>query len=28
VRETMEGVMQLKIPLIVNIHIGKNWKEC
>lgn len=28
VRESMEGVMQLKIPLIVDINIGKNWKEC
>ncbi|MBA2729091.1 MAG: DNA polymerase I, partial [Parachlamydiaceae bacterium] len=28
VREAMEGVMQLKIPLIVDISIGKNWKEC
>lgn len=28
VRETMEGVIGLKVPLIVDIHIGKNWKEC
>lgn len=28
VRETMQGVMKLKIPLIVDITIGKNWKEC
>lgn len=28
VQNTMEGVMQLKVPLIVDIHIGKNWKEC
>lgn len=28
VREIMQGVMDLKIPLLVNIAIGKNWKEC
>lgn len=28
VREAMEGVIKLKIPLIVDINIGKNWKEC
>lgn len=28
VKKTMEGVMQLKVPLIVDIHVGKNWKEC
>lgn len=28
VQETMEGVMELKVPLVVDIHIGKNWKEC
>ncbi|MBA3816398.1 MAG: DNA polymerase I [Parachlamydiaceae bacterium] len=28
VRETMEEVLKLKIPLIVDITIGKNWKEC
>lgn len=28
VRESMQGVMKLKVPLIVDIHIGKNWKEC
>lgn len=28
VRETMQGVIKLKIPLIVDITIGKNWKEC
>jgi len=28
VRESMEGVMKLKVPLIVDIIIGKNWKEC
>lgn len=28
VKETMESVMTLKIPLIVDIHVGKNWKEC
>ena len=28
VHESMTGVMSLKIPLVVDIHIGKNWKEC
>ncbi len=28
VQTTMEGVSQLKVPLVVEIHIGKNWKEC
>jgi len=28
VKEVMENIMQLKIPLIVDIHVGKNWKEC
>ena len=28
VRKTMEGVLKLKVPLIVDITIGKNWKEC
>lgn len=28
VREAMENVMKLKVPLIVDISIGKNWKEC
>lgn len=28
VRETMQSVFKLKIPLIVDINIGKNWKEC
>jgi DNA polymerase-1 len=28
VRETMEGVFALKVPLVVDIAIGKNWKEC
>lgn len=28
VREAMENVFKLKIPLIVDITIGKNWKEC
>ncbi len=28
VRKIMEGVMQLKIPLVVDISIGKNWGEC
>lgn len=28
VRKDMQGVVKLKIPLIVDISIGKNWKEC
>lgn len=28
VKETMEGIIPLKIPLVVDIHVGKNWKEC
>jgi DNA polymerase-1 len=28
VRETMEGIIKLKVPLVVDIHVGKNWKEC
>lgn len=28
VHEAMTGVMTLKIPLIVDMNVGKNWKEC
>ncbi|MFI5344440.1 MAG: DNA polymerase, partial [Chlamydiales bacterium] len=28
VREVMENIMPLKVPLTVDIHVGKNWKEC
>lgn len=28
VRESMQQVVQLQVPLIVDIAIGKNWKEC
>lgn len=28
VRECMEGVYQLRVPLIVDINVGKNWEEC
>ncbi|KIC75248.1 DNA polymerase I [Neochlamydia sp. EPS4] len=28
VREIMQNVFKLKVPLIVDISIGKNWKEC
>lgn len=28
VKETMESVMKLKVPVIVDIAVGKNWKEC
>jgi DNA polymerase I len=28
VREAMQSVIKLKIPLVVDISVGKNWKEC
>lgn len=28
VLEAMQNVFQLKVPLIVDIKLGKNWKEC
>ncbi|MCB1112667.1 MAG: DNA polymerase I [Chlamydiales bacterium] len=28
VRDNMQNVLELKVPLEVNISIGKNWKEC
>lgn len=28
VKEAMEQVIKLKVPLIVDISVGKNWKEC
>lgn len=28
VHDAMTGVMDLKIPLVVDINVGKNWKEC
>lgn len=28
VKDVMENIIPLKIPLIVDIHVGKNWKEC
>ncbi|MBA3603726.1 MAG: DNA polymerase I [Parachlamydiaceae bacterium] len=28
VRRAMEEVVQLKVPLIVDVMVGKNWKEC
>lgn len=28
VKEAMESVFMLKVPLVVDISIGKNWKEC
>jgi len=28
VKDEMEGVMKLKVPLVVDIAIGKNWKDC
>lgn len=28
VKETMEGIFSLKVPLVVDLHVGKNWAEC
>ncbi len=28
VQKAMTSVVNLKIPLVVNMHIGKNWREC
>ena len=28
VKKIMENVLTLKIPLVVDISIGKNWSEC
>lgn len=28
VKKQMQEVIFLKVPLIVDIHVGKNWKEC
>ncbi len=28
VQDTMEGVLKLKVPLVVDIIVGKNWAEC
>lgn len=28
IRNTMQNVFKLKVPLLVDITIGKNWKEC
>jgi DNA polymerase-1 len=28
VREAMQGVFSLKVPLVVDIELGKNWAEC
>lgn len=28
VREIMQGVLSLKVPLVVDIIVGKNWAEC
>jgi DNA polymerase-1 len=28
VKETMEGALKFKVPLIVDISVGKNWKSC
>ncbi len=27
VKEEMEGVHELKVPLVVDIHVGRNWDE-
>ena len=28
IKESMESVFQLSIPLVVDVSVGKNWKEC
>lgn len=28
VQQIMQSVMKLKVPLLVDIEVGKNWKEC
>lgn len=28
IRKTMESVAELKVPLLVNVSVGKNWREC
>jgi len=28
IQETMEKIIELKVPLVVNIKVGKNWQEC
>ena len=28
VKQAMEGVFSLKVPLLVDVNIGKNWAEC
>ncbi len=28
VKKIMEGVFDLKVPLIVDISVGKNWGDC
>lgn len=28
VKEAMEGVFSLKVPLVVDVTVGKNWGEC
>jgi DNA polymerase-1 len=28
VKQNMESVFKLKVPLVVDISVGKNWKEC
>lgn len=28
VRDNMQGCMELKVPLVVDVSVGKNWKEC
>jgi DNA polymerase-1 len=28
VKDCMEGVYALRVPLVVDINVGKNWEEC
>ena len=27
-RECMEGVMELSVPLRIDLSVGRNWREC
>jgi len=28
IRDAMQNIWKLKVPLVVDIRVGKNWKEC
>jgi DNA polymerase-1 len=27
VRERMEGVLPLRVPLVIDVGVGRNWRE-